>query len=322
MERGLEGRFRVEKIDDPTDKHAACRYFVLDPQHDPGAREALSTYAAWASSRGYGALASDLTGWLDEVQANNNPEKNLKFEVDDPRRGAAVRRQVRYECGKGHTADSPTGCDQCEDDARLATEWRKAWNDGEAEGQRGIIRQVHEAIAHLNPPDTGMGVFELIEWALDRARSETPTPTEETADLTGPEQMAARALAEETAEVADEDREALADVIARALDVSATHRAAPIVMEDRVTDAILTSDWLRDLIAAAITANAKAEVDDLCARLAKGVDDLPRLTEGPLRAGTSLWPECDRDAYSLAIEEAQTVFRAALADPDAAGEGR
>lgn len=37
--------------------------------------------------------------------------------------------------------------------------------------------------------------------------------------------------------------------------------------------------------------------------------DLPEQTEGPLRIGTALWPECDRDAYSLAIEEAQSALR-------------
>lgn len=52
------------------------------------------------------------------------------------------------------------------------TEWRRGWNDGEAEGQRGIIRQIHEAVAHLNPPDTGMGVFDLVEWSLAKARAE------------------------------------------------------------------------------------------------------------------------------------------------------
>ena len=44
----------------------------------------------------------------------------------------------------------------------------------------------------------------------------------------------------------------------------------------------------------------------------KAISDLPALTEGPLRVGTALWPECDRDAYSLAIEEAQAALREAL----------
>lgn len=52
-ERGLEARYRVEKISDPTGKHSDCRYFVLDPQHDPIARTALGLYAHVAAIRGW-----------------------------------------------------------------------------------------------------------------------------------------------------------------------------------------------------------------------------------------------------------------------------
>lgn len=61
---GLEARYEVKKINDPAGKHDYCRYFVLDPEHDPGARVALRAYQAWASEAGYGALAEDLNSWL------------------------------------------------------------------------------------------------------------------------------------------------------------------------------------------------------------------------------------------------------------------
>jgi hypothetical protein len=61
---GLEGRYRVEKIDDPTGKHDGCRYFVLDPRHDLIAREALRQYAADALTLGHIALFRDLNRWL------------------------------------------------------------------------------------------------------------------------------------------------------------------------------------------------------------------------------------------------------------------
>ncbi len=58
---GLVERYRVEKIHDPDGKHAECRYFVLDPQHDPAARPALEAYAAntWTDP-----LQRDLRAWL------------------------------------------------------------------------------------------------------------------------------------------------------------------------------------------------------------------------------------------------------------------
>lgn len=61
---GLEGRYNVSKVSDPTGKHADCRYFVLDPQHDPLARDALRSYAEAARAAGYVPLADDLDDWL------------------------------------------------------------------------------------------------------------------------------------------------------------------------------------------------------------------------------------------------------------------
>ena len=64
---GLEARYHVEKINDPTGKHDGCRFFVLDPQHDPIAREALRDYAVHALSYGHVALYQDLDRWLTSL---------------------------------------------------------------------------------------------------------------------------------------------------------------------------------------------------------------------------------------------------------------
>lgn len=61
---GLIGKYRVERIHDPEGKHAECRYFVLDPQHDPIAERALRFYADEARRQGFTALADDLNEWV------------------------------------------------------------------------------------------------------------------------------------------------------------------------------------------------------------------------------------------------------------------
>lgn len=65
---GLHHKYDVKRVDDPTGKHAECRYFVLDPQHDPLAREALRRYASVARERGYRQLAMDLLAWVDRCE--------------------------------------------------------------------------------------------------------------------------------------------------------------------------------------------------------------------------------------------------------------
>lgn len=64
---GLYGKYRVERIGDPNGKHADCRYFVLDPQHDPIAREALARYSYLANARGFWLLSRDLNAWLRDT---------------------------------------------------------------------------------------------------------------------------------------------------------------------------------------------------------------------------------------------------------------
>lgn len=63
-QRGLESRYEVRRIDDPDAKHAVCRYFVLDPKHDPFARFALRAYSV-ACESDYPELAADLRRLAD-----------------------------------------------------------------------------------------------------------------------------------------------------------------------------------------------------------------------------------------------------------------
>lgn len=66
-EGGLERRYHVERLNDTAGKHTDCRFFVLDPQHDPIAREALRTYANHAYAKGYVTLHDDLMRWLRDL---------------------------------------------------------------------------------------------------------------------------------------------------------------------------------------------------------------------------------------------------------------
>lgn len=57
--RGLEQRYRVDRLNDSAGKHARCRYFVLDLTHDEFAAPALRAYADNCAAK-FPALARDL----------------------------------------------------------------------------------------------------------------------------------------------------------------------------------------------------------------------------------------------------------------------
>ncbi len=66
---GLTEKFHVERLT-PSGRgidHADCRYFVLDPQHDPVALSALAKYAIGARARGDARLAADLNQWVRDL---------------------------------------------------------------------------------------------------------------------------------------------------------------------------------------------------------------------------------------------------------------
>lgn len=66
-EHGLHRKYDVRRLNDPEGKHDDCRYFVLDPQHDPIARDALALYADRVGEAGNEELEMDLIQWLDDL---------------------------------------------------------------------------------------------------------------------------------------------------------------------------------------------------------------------------------------------------------------
>jgi hypothetical protein len=82
-DRGLEHRYDVKRVNDPIGKHANCRYFVLDPKHDPIARVALTAYAVEARAAGYTTLGDDLMALVKQTQTSE-PE-NLLAVVENTR---------------------------------------------------------------------------------------------------------------------------------------------------------------------------------------------------------------------------------------------
>jgi hypothetical protein len=84
---GLDNRFRVERLT-PSSRgidHADCRYFVLDPQHDPDAREALYAYSRLARQRGRFGLADDLDLWVHRLnEAERCPECGVHRNANPP----------------------------------------------------------------------------------------------------------------------------------------------------------------------------------------------------------------------------------------------
>lgn len=59
QDRGLYGKYKVERLNDETGKHDQCWFFVLDPIHDKFANQALMAYAM-ACREEYPQLAGDL----------------------------------------------------------------------------------------------------------------------------------------------------------------------------------------------------------------------------------------------------------------------
>ena len=63
QQRGLYQKYRVERLNDPTGKHADCPFFVLDIRHDLHARAALRAYIESCRAE-FPLLAADLEGLL------------------------------------------------------------------------------------------------------------------------------------------------------------------------------------------------------------------------------------------------------------------
>ncbi len=73
QERGLYGKYRVERIGGTPGKHDECWYYVLDWMHDKYARPALEAYAK-ACADEYPDLSRDLFTLIDEGRFPGEPE--------------------------------------------------------------------------------------------------------------------------------------------------------------------------------------------------------------------------------------------------------
>jgi hypothetical protein len=74
LEQGLYAKYRVRRIDgsdQPGGRHEGCWYFVLDPTHDPAARDALRRYAELVADE-RPRLAADL---LARPELTHDPRK-------------------------------------------------------------------------------------------------------------------------------------------------------------------------------------------------------------------------------------------------------
>jgi hypothetical protein len=69
---GLISKFKVDRLTSSSRgiDHSECRYFVLDPLHDPMAAEALMHYAYLARNSGSVALADDLDEWVNSIDGS------------------------------------------------------------------------------------------------------------------------------------------------------------------------------------------------------------------------------------------------------------
>lgn len=61
-DEGLDDKYMVYRRN--SDEHLNCRYFVLDPQHDPLAVVTMRFYAKQARANGFTKLAEDMLAWI------------------------------------------------------------------------------------------------------------------------------------------------------------------------------------------------------------------------------------------------------------------
>ena len=109
MAERLEHRYEVRKVNDPTGKHDACRYFVLDPAHDQLARQALAEYARLARVAGHHGLADDLEEWQHHARRVVIPDPPAS--VAEPECGCSLYTRCElHENGRARncTCNGPT----------------------------------------------------------------------------------------------------------------------------------------------------------------------------------------------------------------------
>lgn len=77
-ERGIYGKYSVERTHDPNGKHENCNYFVLDLIHDSYGRSALYTYANLCEQE-FPLLARDIRSLLTLTSKVHEEEMQKKW---------------------------------------------------------------------------------------------------------------------------------------------------------------------------------------------------------------------------------------------------
>lgn len=106
--RGLEARYEVTKLNDPTGKHRDCRVFVLDPQHDPIARKVLMEYARLSIADGADQLGVDLIEWIGQIELREH-HPSLAAELDRQVADLGAKTDQLAETAKVETAAQKDG---------------------------------------------------------------------------------------------------------------------------------------------------------------------------------------------------------------------
>lgn len=68
--RGLYHKYTVHRMFDWDHKHDDCRFFTLDPLHDPIARRAIKVYAVLIK-KANPKLSQDLKDWMSTMEEAN-----------------------------------------------------------------------------------------------------------------------------------------------------------------------------------------------------------------------------------------------------------
>ena len=119
QQQGLYRKYNVERLNDPTGKHADCTYYVLDLVHDRHAAPALLAYAASCEAE-FPDLAKDLRAMAAEIPNASTVSETGTIHHDDwyelvNDRERYVATFQHFHINKGDGSDA---CGQCGLDLR------------------------------------------------------------------------------------------------------------------------------------------------------------------------------------------------------------
>lgn len=131
--KGLYEKYRIERVV-PSEKHAECRYYVLDLSHDAFAPAALRAYAAECRAE-YPLLARDLVELSGEAPPDAASEGKPQADKARPRDCPGV--EAPFTIKRQH-------CAGCYRDATVGADKARPWNvaRGNAPAPAGDCRKL------------------------------------------------------------------------------------------------------------------------------------------------------------------------------------